>query len=63
MAGKPITREVRRVSKDRNVVSNDTQVECLDGELKDAFADLLSLHPPEEVTKENGVNGDVASSG
>ena len=45
-------------------MSSLLQVESLDGELKDAFADLLSLHPPEEA-KQNGAvqNGDLNSTG
>ena len=46
--------------------TSQPKVESLDGELKDAFADLLSLHPPEEgsVAEINGgANGDVGSLG
>ena len=48
--------------------TSHTKVESLEGELKDAFEDLLSLHPPEEggtenKPEQNGPNGDVGSIG
>ena len=44
------------------------KVEHLDGELKDAFADLLSLHPPDEVqqrrdTRNGSWSSDRTSTG
>ena len=61
---KTVPNENKAVSNDsKRKSSDDMQMECLDGELKDAFADLLSLHPPEEGAKVNGVNGDVGNSG
>ncbi|KAL5270765.1 hypothetical protein ACHWQZ_G001441 [Mnemiopsis leidyi] len=50
----------------RKEASTKATVESLEGELKDAFEDLLSLHPPEEggtenKPEQNGPNGDVGS--
>ena len=49
-----------------SITQTSHKVESLDGELKDAFADLLSLHPPDEEAKpemNGGANGDVGSVG